>query len=95
MNVAKAVAPDHPGVHQCHLKQQTGAVEPNLTTRQAYEAMRIFVNQFAQREPEQHRPRFEQLIRWTRVDSDGITVDPAQWEDWETAVQAALAGDSV
>ena len=70
-------------------------MEPTLTTRQAYEAMRIFVSQFAQREPEEYRPRFEQLIRWTRVDADGITNDPAQWDDWETAVDAALAGDSI
>lgn len=66
-----------------------------ITTRQAYEAMRIFIHQFAQREPEQYRERFEQLLRWTHVDSDGITSDPAQWGDWDAAVAAAVAGDFI
>jgi hypothetical protein len=61
-----------------------------LTMRQAFEAMRCFIDQFKEREPDQHRERFEALIRWTRVESDGITCDPAQWPDWEASVARAL-----
>ena len=58
--------------------------------RQAFEAMRCFIDQFKEREPEQYRDRFEQLIRWTKIEPDGITSDPAQWPDWEAAVARAL-----
>ena len=53
--------------------------------------MRGFVAQFAEREPPEIRERFDQLLRWTRIESDGATNDPAQWEDSETAVAAVLA----
>lgn len=58
--------------------------------RQAFEAMRCFIDQFKEREPEQYRERFEQLIRWTKIAPDGITSDPAQWPDWEASVARAL-----
>ena len=65
-----------------------------LTTRQAFQAMRCFIDQFKDREPDKYRERFEQLIRWTRIESDGGTYDPAQWPDWEAAVARALGPES-
>ncbi|MGZ6528288.1 MAG: hypothetical protein ACXVES_14005, partial [Actinomycetota bacterium] len=60
-------------------------MERTLTTRQALEVMRYFIEDFKDREPPQHQERFEQL-RWTRIEKDGITNDPAQWQAWEEAV---------
>ena len=72
-------------------RADTYAVESTLTTRQSFEAMRRFVAQFADREPPQYRERFDQLLRWTRIESDGVTCDPAQWQDWEAVVATVLA----
>jgi hypothetical protein len=47
-----------------------------------------------QREPEQYRQRFEQIIQWTLIEADGITVDPAQWQDWKASVARALGPES-
>jgi hypothetical protein len=65
-----------------------------LTALQGFEAMRRFVQQFSQREPAEHRERFEQLLRWTEIEPDGITVDPAQWADWQAAVDETLSAES-
>jgi hypothetical protein len=65
-----------------------------LTIEQAFQAMRCFVDQFMKREPEQYRERFEQIIRWTRVEGGAITYDPAQWEDWKASVARALGPES-
>ena len=61
-----------------------------LTIEQAFQAMRCFVDQFMTREPEEYRWRFEQIISWTRIEADGTTSDPAQWEDWKASVARAL-----
>lgn len=55
--------------------------------------MRRFVRQFSEREPAEHRERFANLLRWTEIERDGITSDPAQWPDWEAAVDATLADE--
>lgn len=60
-----------------------------LTIEQAFQTMRCFVDQFMKREPEEYRWRFEQIIRWTRIDDEGVTSDPAQWEDWKASVARA------
>jgi hypothetical protein len=65
-----------------------------LTVEQAFQAMRCFVDQFMQREPAEYRSRFEQIIDWTRIEADGITSDPAQWEDWMASVERALGPNS-
>jgi hypothetical protein len=72
----------------------TLGVDQTLTIEQAFQAMRCFVDQFMRREPEQYREPFEQIIRWTRVEGDGITYDPAQWEDWKASVARALGPES-
>jgi hypothetical protein len=66
------------------------AVDQTLTTRQAFEAMRRFLAQYNEREPVHRREPIEQLLRWTEIESDGGTFDPAQWHDWEQAVARAL-----
>jgi len=58
--------------------------------RQAFEAMRCFIDHFKEQEPEQHRERFAQLIRLTKIEPDGIASDPAQWPDWAASVAQAL-----
>lgn len=60
-----------------------------LTAVEAFEAMRSFVAQFAEREPEASRDRFRFLLSWTEREADGATSDPAQWDDWVRAIDEA------
>ena len=62
----------------------------DLTPREAFEAMRCFLEQFNEREPPERRLTIEQILRWTEVELDGITYDPAQWPDWERSIATAL-----
>ena len=66
-----------------------------LSTAQAFEAMRLFLAQFNEREPESRRYTIEMLLAWTAIQADGGTSDPAQWDDWEKAVSDALAGKRI
>jgi len=70
------------------------SVERTLTSRQALEVMRVFIAQFKEKEPVQHRERFEQLLRWTRMEPDGVTYDPGQWDAWEKAVAVVLDSEN-
>lgn len=65
-----------------------------LTSRQAFEAMRLFRAQFNEREPQSRQETISMLLAWTHVEPDGATSDPAQWADWERAVAEARAGKS-
>lgn len=65
-------------------------MEPVLTTRQAFEAMRRFLAQFNDREPEEQQETIEQLLRWTEIESDGGRSDPAQRHDRANAVRGVL-----
>jgi hypothetical protein len=67
-------------------------VDETLTSREALEAMRIFLAQFNEREPEDRRETIYSILSWTQMEGDGITFDPAQIEDWEHAVADAKAG---
>ena len=67
-------------------------MEPTLSETQAFEAMRLFLAQFNEREPENRRDTIDMLLAWTEIQSDGGTSDPAQWNDWQRAVADALAG---
>jgi hypothetical protein len=60
-----------------------------LSVIEAFEAMRTFIRQFAEREPAEHRERFEALLRWTECEGNGTTADPAQWDDWLRSVADA------
>jgi hypothetical protein len=60
-----------------------------LTTREAFEAMRSYLQQFNEREPPHRREPIELLLQWTEVQADGTTSDPAQWDDWLNAVTDA------
>lgn len=62
----------------------------NLTPREAFEAMRCFLERFNEREPPESRLTIELLLSWTEVEADGITSDPAQWPDWERSIATAL-----
>ena len=66
-----------------------------LTSREAFEAMRLFLAKFNEREPEHRRETIFFLLGWTQIQDDGGTSDPAQWEDWKRAVADAKAGKSV
>jgi len=65
-----------------------------LTIEQAFEAMRTFLAQFNEREPPERRETILFLLQWTvrSAHADGMTSDPAQWADWEAAVDRVLAG---
>ena len=67
-------------------------MERRLTEREALEAMRVFLAQFNEREPEGRRETIFSILAWTQTDDDGITADPAQASDWDKAVDDALAG---
>jgi len=69
-------------------------MDDRLTLRQAFEAMRLFLAQFNEREPKEQRVTIELLLSWTEIEADGMTADPAQWNDWETAVTTARATHS-
>jgi hypothetical protein len=74
---------------------QSVVVEKTLTMDQAFEAMRIFLARFNEREPPDRRETITFLLQWTdrSTHADGMTSDPAQWADWEAAVDRALAGN--
>jgi len=61
----------------------------SLSLDEAFEAMRSFVAQFASREPAESRAALQLLLAWTMRESDGITSDPAQWNDWLASVADA------
>ncbi len=67
----------------------------SLTSREAFEAMRLFLAQFNEREPEARRETIFFLLSWTQIQEDGMTSDPAQWPDWERAVEDAKSGKTV
>lgn len=54
--------------------------------------MRIFLAQFNEREPLSQRETIDSILRWTKIESDGLTADPAQASDWDKAVAEAKAG---
>lgn len=63
---------------------------PDLTTREAFEAMRFFLARFNEREPAARRATIDTILRWTEIEAGGVTADPAQWQDWEAAVALAV-----
>lgn len=70
-------------------------VEENLTAPVAFEAMRLFLAQFNEREPRERREAINLILGWTEIESHGGTSDPAQWDDWQKAVADALAGKRI
>jgi hypothetical protein len=69
-------------------------VDTTLSSRQAFEAMRRFLEQFNEREPPERRETIEMLLGWTEIQDDGITADPAQWSDWEQAVASVIGSET-
>ena len=65
--------------------------EKELTTTEAFEAMRSFLAQFNEREPPENREVIDLLLSWTEIKADGVTSDPAQWDDWERSIDDARA----
>ena len=65
-------------------------METMLTLREAFEAMRLFLAQFNERESPDTRLTIELLLGWTEIEADGVTADPAQWHDWEQAAAAVM-----
>ncbi len=80
-----------PSSKQClaYLVRETDRVNDTITSRQAFDAMRLFLARFNEREPIERRQTIDQLLRRTKVEHDGWTNDPAQWTDWERAVTEA------
>ncbi len=62
-----------------------------LTDEQGFEAMRHFLAAFWERGGSDPDSDVAELLRWTArdVEVDGGTNDPAQWNDWLLAVDAA------
>jgi hypothetical protein len=75
-----------PGLSELELP----GVEPLLTSAEAFEAMRIFLAQFNEREPAEQRETIQNLLSWTEIQTDGGTFDPAQSVDWERSVAAVV-----
>jgi hypothetical protein len=55
-----------------------------LTEKQAFEAMRLFLKQFYERAGNE----METLLADITVESDGGTLDPAAWDDWQRCVRS-------
>lgn len=65
--------------------------EERLTATEAFEAMRSFLAQFNERESPDNREVIDLLLSWTEIMADGVTSDPAQWDDWERSIDDARA----
>jgi hypothetical protein len=62
------------------------------TPGEVYEAMRELFVLFSKPSPHAcPHPDLEELHRWTRVEADGSTSDPAQLEDWSEVVRRLLS----
>jgi hypothetical protein len=66
--------------------------QQKVTVQQAFDAMRLFLKRFNEREPLERRITIEQLLRWMDQEAwaSGGTYDPAQWHDWLAAVESAV-----
>lgn len=64
-------------------------MEETLTTTEAFEAMRSFLVQFNDREAPENREVIDLLLSWTEIQADGLTSDPAQWDDWRRSIDDA------
>ncbi len=60
-----------------------------LTDREAFIAMRLFLEQFYARAGND----METLIADITIESDGEPLDPAAWSDWLSCVRTAQAPD--
>lgn len=47
-------------------------MESVLGYRQAFEAMRRFLERFNEREPHDRKLTIEQLLQWTEIEADGV-----------------------
>lgn len=65
--------------------------DERLTATEAFEAMRSFLAQFNERESAENRGGIDLLLSWTEIKCDGVTSDPAQWDDWERSIDEARA----
>jgi hypothetical protein len=62
----------------------------NMTEREAFDAMRGFLSDVSTgMAPGDGQADVFDLLSWTRWEQDGITSDPAQWDDWLAAVAAS------
>ena len=55
-----------------------------LSEREAFEAMTRFLTEFYDRAGND----LETLLADITIESDGVTLDPAAWEDWMRCVRA-------
>jgi hypothetical protein len=62
----------------------------DLTEREAFLAMALFINDFFQRA--EGNDLITLLADLTML-ADGRPLDPASWEDWQNAVQRVKAGE--
>jgi hypothetical protein len=58
---------------------------PLLTDREAFIAMRLFLEQYYVRAGND----METLIADVTLESDGLPLDPAAWDDWTTCLDEA------
>jgi hypothetical protein len=69
-------------------RSRPGPAEYALTEQEAFLAMELFINQFASTMGSLGEVAWVTLMSDIRVEADGITTDPAAWDDWLTCVQA-------
>jgi hypothetical protein len=69
-------------------------MEHTLTSRQAFEAMRRFLELFIEREPPERCETIFMILSSTQILPDGLTADPADWDDWERAVASVIGTDA-
>jgi hypothetical protein len=60
-----------------------------MDERQAFRAMTLFLGRFYERAGKD----METLLADITIEGDGVTLDPAAWDDWLAAVADARADD--
>ena len=59
-----------------------------LSSEQAFQAMFVFLNEYYQRTSE--RAELGDVLGDIQLNKDGMTADPAAWDDWLAAINEAM-----
>ena len=87
---SEPLAPPRVPIGECRIGvRETDRMNDTMTSRQAFEAMRVFLARFNENEPVENRRTIDLLLHRTKVEEHSRIIDPTQWADWELAVIAA------
>lgn len=75
-------------------RRRPGPAEYALTEQEAFLAMELFINQFASTMGRLDEVAWVTKMSDIMVWEDGMTTDPAAWDDWLTCVQTVKGLDT-